>query len=276
MNPKPLNLSQEDRAELKWRGKYDENWRIRERVATILLLDTGLSCEKVALELNLSRGTVQTTKTGWMREKFDSLKDKARTGAPKKIKPQEEKMLLALAQESRCAQPSCYKFIWQMEASGFIRKRFAGCSKPIRCREKGQGTHSKKRDVAVFEQARLEIENLKRAAQAGEIEVAYLDEAGFSCIHPNRNAWTRKGQQHLIPAIRGQRLNVLAALMSSGYVEDCMFYGSMTGARLVSFIKEVAQKYDKPITLILDNASFHTSAVVKQANEEFEKWGGSH
>jgi transposase len=68
-------------------------------VATILLLETGLSCEKAALELGLSRGTVQTTKTGWLREKFDSLRDKARTGAPRKIKPQEEKMLLALANE---------------------------------------------------------------------------------------------------------------------------------------------------------------------------------
>lgn len=68
-------------------------------MATILLLETGLSCEKVAVELGLSRGTVQTTKTGWLREKFESLQDKVRTGAPKKIKPQEEKMLLALAQE---------------------------------------------------------------------------------------------------------------------------------------------------------------------------------
>lgn len=52
-----------------------------------------------------------------------------------------------------------------------------------------------------------------------------------------------------------------------------MFYGSMTGERLVKFIKEVAQKYEKPITFILDNASFHTSTVVKQAKEEFEKLG---
>lgn len=103
--------------------------------------------------------------------------------------------------------------------------------------------------------------------------MAYLDEAGFSCIHPNRNAWTPTGQQHLIPAIRGQRVNVLAALMSSGYLEDCMFQGSMNGARLVEFIKEVAAKYDKPITFILDNASFHTSQVVRQAREEFERLG---
>lgn len=99
MKTKPLSLSKEDEAELKWLEKYEKNWRIRERAATILLLKTGLSCEKVGLELGLSRGTVQTTKTGWLQEKFDSLKDKARTGVPKKIKPQEEEMLLRLAAE---------------------------------------------------------------------------------------------------------------------------------------------------------------------------------
>jgi transposase len=105
MNPKSLNLSKEENARLKWLGKYEGNWRIRERVTTILLLETGLSCAKAALELGLSRGTVQTTKTGWLREKFDSLSDKARTGAPRKIKPQEEKMLLALASEKPLCAP---------------------------------------------------------------------------------------------------------------------------------------------------------------------------
>lgn len=97
MNPTPLNLSEEDVACLKRLEKYEGNWRVRQRAVTILLLQTGLSCEKVALEQGLSRGTVQTTKSGWLREGFESLSDKPRTGAPRKIKPQEEKMLLALA-----------------------------------------------------------------------------------------------------------------------------------------------------------------------------------
>lgn len=143
----------------------------------------------------------------------------------------------------------------------------------MRCHGKEQDILLKKRDEMAFEQARIEIENLKQAAKLGEIEVAYLDEVGFSCIHPNRNAWTPKCQQHLIPAIRGKRLHVLAALMSSGYLEDDMFYGSMTSERLVNFIKEVAEKYEKPITFILDNASFHTSEVVKQAAKDFERLG---
>ena len=42
--------------------------------------------------------------------------------------------------------------------------------------------------------------------------LAYLDEAGFSQVHPNRSACTPTGERHLIEAKRGKRLNVLAAM----------------------------------------------------------------
>lgn len=98
-----------------------------------------------------------------------------------------------------------------------------------------------------------------------------MDEAGFSCIHPNRRAWTKIGSQHLIPAIRGKRLNVLAALMSSGELEDFMFSGSMSSKIFIDFVKSVSEKYDKPIVFILDNASFHKSKEVQECAEEFKQ-----
>lgn len=107
-------------------------------------------------------------------------------------------------------------------------------------------------------------------AEAGEIVLAYLDEAGFSCVHPNRLAWTKVGCQHLIPAIRGKRLNVLAALMSTGELEDSMFAGSMTSKIFIDFVSCVAEKYEKPIVFILDNASFHKSKEVAQCTEQFK------
>ena len=48
----------------------------------------------------------------------------------------------------------------------------------MKCHGKEQDILLKKRDEMVFEQARIEIENLKQAAKLGEIEVAYLDEIG--------------------------------------------------------------------------------------------------
>jgi hypothetical protein len=64
----------------------------------------------------------------------------------------------------------------------------------------------KKRDEAAFRAAAVELEELKGHAASGEIVLGYLDEAGFAQVHPNRSAWTLRGQQHLISAMRGKLL----------------------------------------------------------------------
>lgn len=123
----------------------------------------------------------------------------------------------------------------------------------------------KKRNEAAFRSAQAEILGLREQAAAGQIVLGYLDEAGFSAVHPNRSAWTKVGTQHLIPAIRGQRLNVLAALMSTGHLESTQFTGSMTSNTLIEFLYEIADKYTTSVTLIIDNASVHRS---KKVNEQ--------
>ena len=105
-------------------------------------------------------------------------------------------------------------------------------------------------------------------AESGEIVLAYLDEAGFSCVHPNRHAWTKIGCQYLIPSIRGHRLNVIAALMSSGELEAKTFSGSMSSTIFIDFVDSTAVKYDKEIVFIIDNASFHKSKEVREWEEK--------
>jgi transposase len=129
----------------------------------------------------------------------------------------------------------------------------------------------KKRDETAFRQAQTDIALLRKKADAREIVLAYLDEAGFSAIHPNRSAWTKICLQHLIPAIRGKRLNVLAAMMSTGELESTQFTGSMTSEILIDFLDEVSSKYTTPITFILDNASMHRSKKLSEHMIELEK-----
>ena len=80
-------------------------------------------------------------------------------------------------------------------------------------------THSslaqKKRDEVAFRQAQADIEDLRNQAASGEIVLAYVDEVGFSQVHPNRSACTLKGERHLIEAKRRKRMNVLAAMLST-------------------------------------------------------------
>ena len=103
--------------------------------------------------------------------------------------------------------------------------------------------------------------------------LGYLDEAGFSCVHPNRSAWTTIACQHLIPAVRGQRLNVLGALMSTGHLESVQFTGSMSSTLLLEFLADIADKYTLPVTLVVDNASTHRSKEVTKAMAGLELKG---
>ena len=95
-----LVLSSTEHLKLKNIVKYDPNWRIRERAITLLWLAQGFSCVKVAEKMELSRPTVETTRKNWLLNRFQSLADLPRSGAPRKIKPDEEKKILNLVDEN--------------------------------------------------------------------------------------------------------------------------------------------------------------------------------
>lgn len=111
----------------------------------------------------------------------------------------------------------------------------------------------------LFEQACRDVQALRAQALAGEIEVAYLDEAGFAQLPPNRSAWTPQGQQHGIDAVRGKRLNVMAALLSSGGLFSAHVWSSYNAELFVAFLGLLRQHVGKPLTVILDNARFHNA-----------------
>jgi hypothetical protein len=94
--------------------------------------------------------------------------------------------------------------------------------------------------------------------------LAYCDEAGFSQVHPNRSAWTPKAERHLIPAIRGKRLNVLAAMLSTGELFSAKIWQSTTAQIFAGFISLLKEHVGKKITIIIDNASVHKAKATKR------------
>ena len=115
----------------------------------------------------------------------------------------------------------------------------------------------KSRDEEAFGQAAIEVQALSDQAASGQIELAYLDEAGFAAVHPNRSAWTECGKYHLIEAKRSKRLNVLAAFLSSGKVLSARYWENTTADVFIGFLGWLRQQVNKPLTVILDNASIH-------------------
>lgn len=122
-----------------------------------------------------------------------------------------------------------------------------------------------------FRAAKIEIEALRDRAQAGEIVLAYADEVGFSQVHPNRSAWTPKGQRHLVLAQRGKRLNLLAAMISNGELFGAKLWTTTTADAFVGFLGLLQKSLThlcKPIVVILDNASIHKA----KANQAIIKY----
>jgi transposase len=89
--------------------------------------------------------------------------------------------------------------------------------------------------------------------------LAYVDEAGFAPQPPNRSAWTRSGETHAVTAQRGQRLNVIGALLSSGRFMMAKLWQSVNGLWFFGFLMALIERVSKPLVVILDNASIHTA-----------------
>ena len=117
--------------------------------------------------------------------------------------------------------------------------------------------HSKKRNETDFRQAQAEIELLREEAAAGDMVLAYVDEAGFAQVHPNRSAWTFQRERHLIDAKRGKRLNVLAAMLSTGGLFSASLWQTTNSDTFVGFLGLLKEHVGNRLTVILDNASIH-------------------
>lgn len=71
----------------------------------MLLLCEGQTCREVAGQVGIHFRTVSYTRQSWLQEKFASLTDKPRSGAPPKMSAQERSRILAWAQEAPLSGP---------------------------------------------------------------------------------------------------------------------------------------------------------------------------
>lgn len=94
-----LKLSEADRRLLTKISSRHENWRVRERAHTVLYFDEDRSAEEVAELMGLHVRTVSSTRTAWLAQGIESLPDRARSGAPQKLEPQQSIQVVEWARQ---------------------------------------------------------------------------------------------------------------------------------------------------------------------------------
>ena len=126
-----------------------------------------------------------------------------------------------------------------------------------------------KQDPAQAERAGRVLGNLRRKAAAGRLKLYYLDQCGFSPTLPVAYSWCLPGQRKRVAyeAPQGRRVNAMAAYRPYGgppRLEVFTAERTWDSYDLLGFLRALAWS-KVPRVVVLDNASLHTSKLVRQA-----------
>ena len=100
--PKKATLSLLPEVRLRLQNIVDRgvDWRQRERLKTLILLDDGLSMREVSELVEIDIRTVGLTRMDWLKRGFESSVDAPRSGAPKKITDEQLGKILEAAKQA--------------------------------------------------------------------------------------------------------------------------------------------------------------------------------
>ena len=112
--------------------------------------------------------------------------------------------------------------------------------------------------------------------RAGEINLFYFDEAGFSLTPCVPYAWQKQNEQIEIPSSRSQALNVAGFVSRDCEFESFVFTGSITSDVVIACFdkfSEKTEKLNKPTIVLVDNAPTHSSEKFDKKTVEWCKKG---
>jgi transposase len=241
----------------------------------VILSSRGYTVRAIAEIYELDRDTVSAWLTSFEEFGMEGLDDEPRIGRPRKIGPDKEEIVKRVVHESpqdphkafeaECPDNKASKDTFRrvLDGLGYVWKRF-------------RLTLKDKRDEIEFRRCQEVLEEFLGNARKGEIDIYFLDEAGFSLKPSIPYGWQLRGETN--PIITGpnhtQRINALGLLHHSGAkLYSCLVEGSIDGDVLADSLDEICRTMpkDKPIVIFLDNASIHHSDEVTEVIDSLEE-----
>jgi transposase len=240
--------------------------RFRQRAHAVLLSGKGYKLAQLADIFDVDRDTVSGWLNAWERYGLLGLRDRDHPGRPRKGTEEEREWLFGAVKdaphqlralpaqfEERTGQPVSTDTLrrWLKE-KGWTWKR---CRRSLK----------EKRDEAEFLEGRRILEAFHEREAAGELDVFYLDESGFSSRSCVPYAWQAKGETLRLPANVAGRMNVIGFLNRHHETYFHTVDGSVTHQEVMGamdgFIR--SRNPEKLTIIVMDNASVHRKAVAE-------------
>jgi transposase len=120
---------------------------------------------------------------------------------------------------------------------------------------------------------RAQLDDLKRLDEAGDIDLYYLDQAGFSLIPCVPYGWQPMGATRTIPSSRGPSLNVLGIMNRHHDLKAYPSEQSINSDVVMFCIEHFFPTVDKRTVIVMDQAPIHTSYAMQDKREEWAERG---
>ncbi len=120
------------------------------------------------------------------------------------------------------------------------------------------------------------------AALSGDIDLKYLDEAGFCLYSPVSYSYSRIGQQKRLEQVprRGNRISILGLWQPDQVFEYALAQGGFEGESYIKVMNWVAQKAALTLeqtgrltVVVQDNSSIHKRESVRQQWQRWQEQG---
>ncbi len=263
-------LSENDLVRLEGVVKNSLSSRMRNRSHCIILSAKAFNINEIVDILQIHRKTVSAWIDRWELFNFDGLPDQPRSGKPSKLTDKEKKIVKHLikkypqsinkVKEELAKKTGKVISVWTLKR---LAKSFKLKWKRIR---KSLKT---KRNQKKFEQAKIEIQELKQQEQLGYIDLFFFDETGFDLTPTVPYAWQPVGKTIEVPSSRSPRINVLGFLNTNNQLESLIVKGSVNSDVVIACFDSFSKTITKKTVVVIDNAPTHTS---KAFNENIKQW----
>lgn len=126
-------------------------------------------------------------------------------------------------------------------------------------------------NVQEYKHKQAELETLKQLEDQGELDLYYLDEAGFCLIPCVPYGWQLIGQTVEIESQRSGRLNVLGLMTRGNQLHSYVSTQSITSEVVIACIDAFFPTVTKRTVIVVDQASIHTSDAIHDKLEEWQQ-----
>lgn len=244
------------------------------RARAILLNHLGLKVMLISTIFGICRQTVSIWLHAWEDTGICGLLDKPRSGRPRILSQAAETDALNRVNQS---PRSLKKVLAELSDSLGITLSLSTlkrtCKRAKLNWKRVRKSLKSKRDPDLFEKSQQQLALLIEQSEQKEIDLFYFDESGFTLEPCVPYAWQPSGETIEVPSSKSKRLNVLGFVNRDCSFTSLVFEGSITSAVVVASINHFITTLHRPTTLIIDNASIHTSNEFKENIEDWQKQG---